>query len=61
MEVVIYCEMVNLSNIIDIIKDRDYDFIIDGIDNFLVKFLINDVCVMLKKLFLYVGIIRFDG
>ncbi len=33
----------------DLIKD--YDFIIDGTDNFPAKFLINDACVMAKKPF----------
>ena len=56
-----YDELVNASNIIDIIKDQDYDFIIDGTDNFPAKFLINDACVMLKKPFSHAGIIRFNG
>lgn len=30
---------------------RDYDFIVDGTDNFPVKFLINDACVLEKKPF----------
>ncbi len=29
----------------------DYDFIIDGTDNFPAKFLINDACVIAKKPF----------
>ncbi len=40
---------------------RDYDFIIDGTDNFPAKFLINDACVMEKKPFSHAGIIRFKG
>ena len=39
----------------------DYDFIIDGTDNFPAKFLINDACVMAKKPFSHAGIIRFKG
>lgn len=39
----------------------DYDFIIDGTDNFPVKFLINDACVMLGKPFSHGGILRFEG
>ena len=46
-------------NIMDIIKD--YDFVIDGTDNFPAKFLINDACVMAKKPFSHAGIIRFKG
>ncbi|MDR2619205.1 MAG: molybdopterin-synthase adenylyltransferase MoeB [Treponema sp.] len=60
-EVVAYHEWINSSNITDIIRDRDYDFVIDGTDNFPVKFLINDACVMLKKPFSHAGIIRFQG
>jgi molybdopterin/thiamine biosynthesis adenylyltransferase len=61
VEVVPYHEWINSSNIKDIIKDRNYDFIIDGTDNFPIKFLINDACVMLKKPFSHGGIIRFQG
>ncbi|GHV81601.1 adenylyltransferase [Spirochaetia bacterium] len=61
VEVVTYHKWINSSNITDIIKDRDYDFIIDGTDNFPIKFLINDACVMLKKPFSHAGIIRFQG
>lgn len=47
------------DNIADIIKD--YDFIIDGTDNFPAKFLINDACVFAKKPFSHGGILRFAG
>jgi len=50
---------VDSSNIIDLIKD--YDFIIDGTDNFPAKFLINDACVLKGKAFSHAGIIRFKG
>ncbi len=61
VNVITYQERATSANILDIIKDKDYDFIIDGTDNFPVKFLINDACVMLKKPFSHAGIIRFDG
>lgn len=54
-----YRTFVDSSNIMDLIKD--YDFIIDGTDNFPAKFLINDACVMAKKPFSHAGIIRFKG
>jgi molybdopterin-synthase adenylyltransferase len=38
-----------------------YDFIVDGSDNFAAKFLINDACVMLGKPFSHAGILRFEG
>lgn len=59
--VVPYREWVDSTNIADIIRDRDYDFILDATDNFPVKFLINDACIMLKKPFSHAGIIRFQG
>ena len=61
VKVVSYQEWVSASNILDIIKDKDYDFIIDGTDNFPAKFLINDACVLSKKPFSHGGIIRFQG
>lgn len=54
-----YRVFVTSENIRELI--RDYDFIIDGTDNFPAKFLINDACVMEKKPFCHAGIIRFKG
>ncbi|MCC8102906.1 MAG: molybdopterin-synthase adenylyltransferase MoeB [Clostridiales bacterium] len=54
-----YRTFVSAENIMDLI--RDYDFIIDGTDNFPAKFLINDACVMAGKPFSHAGIIRFKG
>jgi molybdopterin/thiamine biosynthesis adenylyltransferase len=50
---------VNSGNILDLVSD--YDFVIDGTDNFPAKFLINDACVLAKKPFSHAGIIRFQG
>lgn len=61
VNVITYREWVTSDNIKDIIMDQDYDFIIDGTDNFPAKFLINDACVMLSKPFSHAGIIRFHG
>lgn len=54
-----YHMFVDSSNIRELI--REYDFIIDGTDNFPAKFLINDACVLEKKPFSHAGIIRFKG
>ena len=54
-----YHEFVSSENILDLINE--YDFVIDGTDNFPAKFLINDACVMAKKPFSHAGIIRFKG
>jgi molybdopterin/thiamine biosynthesis adenylyltransferase len=54
-----YHALVNSENIMELIAD--YDFIIDGTDNFPAKFLINDACVIARKPFSHAGIIRFQG
>ena len=54
-----YQEFLNASNALDLI--REYDFIVDGTDNFPVKFLINDAFVMAGKPFSHGGILRFNG
>jgi len=54
-----YHERLFAHNILDII--RDYEFVIDGTDNFPAKFLVNDACVMAGKAFSHGGILRFDG
>ena len=47
VKVITYRTFVDSESIMDLIKD--YDFIIDGTDNFPAKFLINDACVMAKE------------
>lgn len=59
VKVVTYQTLALAHNIFDLI--RDYDFIVDGTDNFPAKFLINDACVMAKKPFSHGGVLRFDG
>ena len=59
VNVVTYEDVVHAGNILDIIKD--YDFILDGTDNFSAKFLIHDACVMAGKPYSHGGILRFDG
>ena len=54
-----YQERLFAHNILDII--RDYDFVIDGTDNFPAKFLINDACHFARVPFSHAGILRFDG
>jgi len=39
----------------------NYDYIVDGTDNFKTKFLINDVCKILKKFLVTGAINKFDG
>lgn len=49
----------NEDNAHDII--RDYDFVVEGSDNFSAKYLVNDACVMLGKPFCIGGINRYAG
>lgn len=54
-----YQEYLKADNALDLIND--YDFIVDGTDNFSVKFLINDACIRAGKPFSHGGILRFEG
>ncbi|MBQ8502454.1 MAG: molybdopterin-synthase adenylyltransferase MoeB [Bacteroides sp.] len=54
-----YHKFLKADNVLDIISG--YDFVVDGTDNFSVKFLINDACVMAGKPFSHGGILRFEG
>lgn len=47
------------DSILDVV--RHYDFVIDGTDNFAIKYLINDACLMAGKAFCMGGISRFTG
>jgi len=54
-----YQEFLNAANIREII--RGYDFVVDGVDNFPTKFLVNDACVIEGIPFSHGGILRFQG
>lgn len=54
-----HADFLRAENVLELI--RPYDFIVDGTDNFPVKFLINDACVMAGKPFSHGGILRFEG
>jgi molybdopterin/thiamine biosynthesis adenylyltransferase/rhodanese-related sulfurtransferase len=40
---------------------KQYDFVIDGSDNFPTRYLVNDLCVALDKAFIFGSILRFEG
>ena len=54
-----YHEWISAANIMAIIKE--YDFVVDGTDNFAAKFLINDACVLAGKPYSHGGILQFVG
>ncbi len=58
-KVKIYKFKINNKNFKKIIND--YDYIVDGSDNFKTKFLINDFCLKFKKFLVTGAISKFDG
>ena len=58
-KVICYKKILNKDNITRIIKN--YDYIVDGSDNFKTKFLINDFCIKFKKFLITGAISKFDG
>jgi molybdopterin/thiamine biosynthesis adenylyltransferase len=59
VNVVEYRERIGPENILDII--RDYDVIVDGVDNFPTRYLLNDASVRLRKPVVSASILAFDG
>jgi len=59
VKVIPYQDIITSENALKIIKE--YDFILDGTDNFTAKFLINDACVMAGIPYSHGGILKFDG
>lgn len=59
VNIVKYEMFLNEDNALDLI--RDYDFVLEGTDNFASKYLVNDACVMLGKSFTIGGINRYGG
>ena len=58
-KVTIYKIRLNNINFKKIINN--YDYIVDGSDNFTTKFLINDLCIIFKKTLIVAAISKFDG
>lgn len=54
-----YATYLTEDNILELVER--YDFVVDGTDNFAIKYLINDACVMAGKPFTMGGISRFQG
>lgn len=54
-----YNEQLNPTNAIDIISQ--FDFVLDGTDNFASRYMINDACVLTNKPLIYGAISRFEG
>jgi len=59
IEVDVYHERLTKDNIFSLLEK--YDIVVDGVDNFPTRYLINDACVMKKKKLVEGGILRFMG
>lgn len=59
VNVTLFNERISSQNIRELFKD--YDYIVDGSDNFATRFLINDACVMMDKVNIHGSIYRFEG
>jgi molybdopterin/thiamine biosynthesis adenylyltransferase/rhodanese-related sulfurtransferase len=59
VKVVPYKARLTSDNVLDIIKD--YDVIIDGVDNFPTRYLLNDASLKLGKPVVHASIYRFEG
>lgn len=59
IQVKAYPERLTSHNALQIFSD--YDIIVDGCDNFATRYLINDTCVQLGKIYVYGAIRAFDG
>lgn len=55
----VFNELLQESNAENIISQ--FDIVVDGSDNFLTRYLVNDVCVQLKKPLVYGSILKFEG
>ena len=56
---IIFDEMLTETNAENIISQ--FEIIVDGSDNFLTRYLVNDTCVKLKLPLLYGSILKFEG
>ncbi|MEJ7693682.1 HesA/MoeB/ThiF family protein [Daejeonella sp.] len=59
IDIISYNEMLNPQNTHSIISQ--YDFVVDGTDNFASRYMINDACVLSGKTLIYGAISRFEG
>ena len=59
VNVTLYNEKMDSSNIMSLIKD--YDYVVDGSDNFPTRYLVSDACVMKNKTLIHGSIYRFEG
>ncbi|NCA68137.1 MAG: HesA/MoeB/ThiF family protein, partial [Clostridia bacterium] len=61
IKIITYNEYMDAAALKKIIAEENYDFIIEATDNFDSKFVVNDVCVALKKAYSHAGVMQFQG
>jgi len=54
-----YQDKLTKDNVVSLISD--YDLVIDGVDNFSARYLLNDACVLEGKTMIEAGVLRWDG
>lgn len=59
VKVIAYKEKISSKNMEEIFKD--YTIVVDGLDNFSDKFLVNDFCVKFGKKLVHAGVLGFEG
>ena len=57
--IIVFDEMLSETNAEKIISQ--FDIVVDGSDNFLTRYLVNDTCVKLKLPLVYGSILKFEG
>nr|MBA3705460.1 HesA/MoeB/ThiF family protein [Bacteroidota bacterium] len=59
IDFIIFDEMLSEANASAIISQ--FEMVVDGSDNFLTRYLVNDTCVKLNKALIYGSILKFEG
>ncbi|WP_422485017.1 ThiF family adenylyltransferase [Gudongella sp. DL1XJH-153] len=59
IDIVLHKDRLSRDNAKDII--RNYDIVVDGLDNFPTRYLLNDACFFMNKPMIEAGVLRFSG
>ncbi|AVX20101.1 adenylyltransferase and sulfurtransferase [Carboxydocella sporoproducens DSM 16521] len=61
LQVNLHQERITADNLLTLVREYQYDFVIDASDNFDTKFLINDLCVQAGIPFSHAGVLAWEG
>ncbi|MBO8167642.1 MAG: thiazole biosynthesis adenylyltransferase ThiF [Thermoanaerobacteraceae bacterium] len=59
VKIITYQERLSKENVVDLISQ--YDLVVDAVDNFTARYLLNDACVLVNKPLVEAGVLRWDG